>query len=179
MRKSGDEVILPHSSLDRLKIASLPAQPKQEPETTMEVKLAQSHADLVRVAPILCELRTQFQPPELIAQIERQQRAGYQLAYVEQKGEVIAAAGFVITEKLAWQRHLYVDDLITSQDHRSSGAGHVLMSWLRDYAIAKGCQQLHLDSGVQRFAAHKFYLREGFIINSHHFSITSLDDHTT
>jgi len=34
--------------------------------------------------------------------------------------------------------------------------------------------QLHLDSGVQRYMAHKFYLREGFIIASHHFSISPL-----
>ncbi len=33
--------------------------------------------------------------------------------------------------------------------------------------------KLQLDSGVQRFGAHRFYLREGFHISSH-FAITDL-----
>ena len=79
-------------------------------------------------------------------------------------------AGFVVGEKLAWGKHIYIDDLVTSADHRSTGVGKVLMEWFRTYAKDNGCTQIHLDSGVQRFAAHRFYLREGFDIASHHFS---------
>ncbi len=38
-----------------------------------------------------------------------------------------------------------------------------MISWLKSHARQLGCNQLHLDSGVQRFSAHRFYLREGFI----------------
>jgi len=31
--------------------------------------------------------------------------------------------------------------------------------------------QLHLDSGVQRFSAHRFYLSKRMEISSHHFSL--------
>lgn len=140
----------------------------------MKVALASSAQDLKRIAPVLLELRDHYDTDGLLEQIRKQQKDGYQVAYVEADGAVLGVAGFVITSKLAWHKHLYVDDLVTAAAQRSRGAGRCLMDWLRQYAIDNGCRQLHLDSGVQRFAAHKFYLREGFEINSHHFAISEL-----
>lgn len=141
----------------------------------MEVKLLSSEAELECIAPVMRELRPQYDHEQLCAQIRKQQALGYQLAYVEENDKVLCVAGFVIGEKLAWQKHLYVDDLVSSEQQRSRGAGKLLMDWLKQYAREQGCQQLHLDSGVTRFAAHRFYLREGFAINSHHFAISELD----
>ena len=123
----------------------------------------------------MLQLRPQYETLEkLVQQIKLQQQQGYQLAYVEDNDEVLCVAGFVMGFKLAWQKHLYVDDLVTSATHRSTGAGKCIIEWLREYATQHACQQLHLDSSVQRFAAHKFYLREGFTIKSHHFVIDEL-----
>lgn len=141
----------------------------------MNVRLLAVNEDLGPVCEVLLELRPQYELAALEAQIRRQQTAGYQLAFVEREGRVIAVAGFVLGEKLAWRKHLYVDDLVTRSSERSSGAGHALLAWLQDYARQQGCQQLHLDSGVQRFAAHRFYLREGFAISSHHFALDDLE----
>ena len=140
----------------------------------MQVHIAGDEQELKRIAPVMLELRDHFDTDGLIARIRRQQREGYIVAYVEEGGEVLAVAGFVITSKLAWDKHLYVDDLVTAAARRSRGAGRRLMDWIKQYAIDKGCKQLHLDSGVHRFRAHRFYLREGFDINSHHFAISEL-----
>lgn len=140
----------------------------------MNVRLAESEADLERVADLLLELRTAFDKGSLIAQIKEQQGQGYRIAYAETDGEVICVAGFVVGTKLAWGRHVYVDDLVTAERHRSTGAGAKMIVWLKSYAREIGCRELHLDSGVQRFDAHRFYLREGFKIASHHFSMTEL-----
>ncbi len=142
--------------------------------TRMQVHIAEGEQELKRIAPIMLELRDHYDSESLIARIRRQQRAGYQVAYVEEDGEVLAVAGFVIASKLAWGKHLYVDDLVTAAARRSRGAGRCLMNWLKRRALDNGCEQLHLDSGVQRFRAHRFYLREGFDINSHHFAVTEL-----
>ncbi len=142
----------------------------------MEVKLATSDEQIEAVCPVMLELRPQYDEQSLKQRIKLQQQQGYQLAYVEDNGNVLSAAGFVIGEKLAWGRHIYVDDLVTAAAHRSTGAGKLLMDWLKDFGRQQGCGQLHLDSGVQRFRAHRFYLREGFNINSHHFAITELDE---
>jgi GNAT superfamily N-acetyltransferase len=140
----------------------------------MKVHIAESDAELEKISVVLLQLRTAFDGEGLLAQVKQQRQHGYQLAYVESAGEVLCVAGFVVGTKLAWGKHLYVDDLVTAGNRRSEGAGAKMIAWLNSHARQLGCEQLHLDSGVQRFAAHKFYLREGFRIDSHHFSIIDL-----
>lgn len=95
--------------------------------------------------------------------------SGYRLAFVQDTDGVVAVAGFRVVENLAWGRFLYVDDLVTLPTHRSKGYGAKLLSWLMDLAATEGCQQLHLDSGIQRKDAHRFYEREGMTMASFHF----------
>jgi len=142
--------------------------------SSMNIHIAESDAQLEMVIGVLLQLRTAFTKELLLAQIKEQQRHGYQIAYVESDEEVLCVAGFVVGTKLAWGKHIYVDDLVTAERRRSSGAGAKMIEWLKSHACDLNCGQLHLDSGVQRFAAHRFYLREGFNIASHHFSITDL-----
>ncbi|MEW6684210.1 MAG: GNAT family N-acetyltransferase [Nitrospirota bacterium] len=59
--------------------------------------------------------------------------------------------------------------ICTSSSQRSRGYGAALLSWLVDLAATAGCQQVHLDSGVQRTEAHRFYEREGMERASVHF----------
>ena len=141
---------------------------------SMTIKIVESDADLRKISGVLLQLRPAFDNDGLIAQIKDQMRQGYQVAYVESAEGVLCVAGFVVGTKLAWGKHIYVDDLVTAENQRSKGAGAAMIAWLKSRARELGCKQLHLDSGVQRFAAHRFYLREGFNIASHHFSITDL-----
>jgi GNAT superfamily N-acetyltransferase len=142
----------------------------------MNVTLAESDAEIEKICDVLLQLRPAFSREALIKQVKEQRERGFQLAYIESAGEVLCVSGFVLGMKLAWGKHMYVDDLVTAERHRSTGAGATMIAWLKEYARRSGCSQLHLDSGVQRFAAHKFYLREGFNIGSHHFSITDLGE---
>lgn len=140
----------------------------------MEVKLANSETDFQSIAVVMQQLRTQFPVGYIKKQMIEQMQNGYQIAYIEKEGEVLCIAGFVFGQKLAWGKHIYVDDLVTNENIRSESAGSAMVKWLKTYAKQNGCQQLHLDAGVQRYMTHKFYLREGFIIASHHFSISPL-----
>ncbi|HET9032070.1 MAG TPA: GNAT family N-acetyltransferase [Dokdonella sp.] len=139
------------------------------------VRLAESDADLERMSTVLLELRGHLEKSELISRIRLQQESGYEVAFAESDGEVVGVAGFVIGHKLAWGKHMYIDDLVTSEKRRSEGVGSQLLAWLKAYATTHDCAQVHLDSGVQRFAAHRFYLRHGFDIASHYFSMLELD----
>jgi len=144
----------------------------------MQAKIAASKAELKRTLAVLLQLRPQYSKETLLKQILSQQAVGYKIAYVEDGqpgGKILCVAGFVMGEKLAWGKHIYVDDLVTDETNRSSGAGKFLIEWLKQFGRDNGCQQLHLDSGVTRFAAHRFYLREGFDITSHHFAVVELD----
>lgn len=134
----------------------------------------EEHQDVTLVLEVLLQLRPQYDRAALLAQITRQMAQGYQVVYVKSGDQVMGVAGFVVSDKLAWGKAIYIDDLVTAEQHRSKGVGECLIDWLKAYAKEQGCKQLHLDSGVQRFAAHKFYLREGFHIASHHFSMTEI-----
>lgn len=137
----------------------------------MQVHFARQISEWERCYPVMAQLRPQYTLETFCEQVAHQVEEGYHLAYVESEGQVIAVAGFVIGTKLAWGKHLYVDDLVTDSEQRSTGAGKCLLDALIEYAKEQGCQELHLDSGVQRFEAHRFYLREGMHITSHHFQI--------
>ncbi len=119
---------------------------------------------------LLLQLRPQYSFEAMYANVEAQSKQGYQLVAAYQGEALVGVAGFRLGENLAWGKHLYIDDLVTDAQMRSKGAGAALIQWLKQYATETGCKQLHLDSGVQRFAAHKFYLNQGFRIASHHFS---------
>jgi GNAT superfamily N-acetyltransferase len=135
------------------------------------VLLAESDAQLAACAPVLEQLRPDLAGADFVARARRLAAGGYRLACVVEDGAVVAVAGFHVRENLAWGRHLYVDDLVADARRRSRGAGAALIAWLAAHAQEAGCASLQLDSGVQRFAAHRFYLREGFEIRSHHFAL--------
>lgn len=140
----------------------------------MTVRLLETDGELDKVAGVLLEMRTAFTKDRLIAQIKEQQQRGYELVYVESEGKVLCVAGFIVATKLAWGRHIYIDDFVTAEAYRRSGAGAFLMDWFKGHARERGCEQIHLDSRVTNFIAHRFYLRHGFDIASHHFSIRDL-----
>lgn len=137
----------------------------------MIVRIAKTDGDVERISGVMLQLRPAFTKETLIARIREQQQEGYQVAFVEEAGEVLCVAGYVVGTKLAWGKHIYVDDLVTDERRRSTGAGKVMIAWLKAHARELGCQTLQLDSGVQRFRAHGFYLREGFHISAHHFAM--------
>ncbi len=116
------------------------------------------------------ELRPQLTETAFVPRIRQLMAVGYQLAALVDHDEIAAVAGFRIGENLAWGRFLYVDDLVTRAERRSSGYGAALLNWLKDFAAKAHCHQLHLDSGAWRKDAHRFYEREGMQLSSFHFT---------
>lgn len=133
--------------------------------------LAEEEYEIRNCYPVMAELRPHVAAEEFLLRVKRQaESAGYKLACLVD-GEVKAAAGFRISECLGWGRFLYVYDLVVKSCERSRGYGGALFDWLVEYARTEGCQELHLDSRVQRFAAHRFYLNKRMFIECHHFAL--------
>lgn len=136
-----------------------------------DIALAQSDVEIAACFDVMVQLRPHLRREEFVPRIQAQQAQGYQFAYRRMGSKVVAAAGFRLLENLAWGRFLYIDDLVTDAAHRSQGHGDAMMNWLMAHARAAGCAELHLDSGVQRFGAHRFYLARRMDITSHHFAM--------
>jgi GNAT superfamily N-acetyltransferase len=131
-----------------------------------------SDTDLKATYPVMKQLRTHLSEQEYVERAKRQQsKGGYIVAALEDEGQVRCVAGYRISECLSWGRFLYVDDLVSDQNARSKNYGKQMMDWLLAEARQNGCQELHLDSGVQRHAAHRFYLRERMDITCFHFAL--------
>jgi len=137
------------------------------------IQLAETDQDLVRCFPVMVQLRPHLSVEGFVAQVKRQQVTDrFRIAYVKDDEAVRAVAGFRVGECLAWGRFMYVDDLVTDSAGRSRGYGGRLLDWLVARARDSNCDQFHLDSGVQRFDAHRFYLMKRMAIAAHHFAMT-------
>jgi GNAT superfamily N-acetyltransferase len=136
------------------------------------IAVATTQEEIRRCFPVMHELRTHLvDEKEFVKRVQRQQKQGYQLAFLESKGEIRAAAGYRFLESLFSGKNLYVDDLVTRDADRSRGYGGQLLDWLIEQARANNCETLELDSGVQRFDAHRFYFSKRMSISSYHFRI--------
>ena len=135
----------------------------------VNIHLAKSISEIQACYPVMRELRPHIPQESFVERVREQQTQGYKLAYLEKDGEPVAVTGFRIGYNLAWGRFLYVDDLVSLASHRSRGYGARLLGWLNEYAVREGCGQLHLDSGMQRKDAHRFYERESMEVSGLHF----------
>lgn len=135
----------------------------------MEVRIAATDDEIAACFSVMAQLRPRLQPEGFVERVRQQEAEGYRLAFIAPGGEVRAVAGFRVQHNLAWGRFLYIDDPVTDGGERSKGLGKALLTWCLGRAEAEGCNALHLDSGVQRHEAHRFYFREGMRIMGYHF----------
>lgn len=124
---------------------------------------------------VMAELRPHVKRDVFLPRVRAMEPDGFRLAFIRSEGRVVAVAGYRVSTNLFYGKHLYVDDLVTSDAERSKGHGRELLAWLRALAVESGCAAFHLDSGLQRKRAHAFYLREGMSLSGHHFDVRFRD----
>ncbi len=132
-----------------------------------------SNEDIAATYQVMRTLRQDFTDIQsyLIFVKRLMETYGYHLVAFKVNGEVEAVAGYRFGESLAWKKYLYIDDIVTNPHARSRGYGKKLLKWLIEEAKKNDCKAIHLDSGVQRHEAHRFYLRERMDIVFYHFRL--------
>ena len=132
----------------------------------------QTDAEILACLPVMRELRPHLRDGDaFVAQVRRQADQGYRLLALRDDGEVLACAGYRLTDSLLRGRFLYVDDLVTRKDQRSRGHGERLLHALVAEARVAGCSALVLDSGLDNPQAHRFYLRHRLAIRAFRFAL--------
>jgi ribosomal protein S18 acetylase RimI-like enzyme len=131
---------------------------------------ADSDEQIMRCYAAMSALRPHVAESQFLALVREMQADNYRLAFIEQDNEVVAVAGYRISTNFHLGKNLYIDDLSTVERARSTGHGRALLEWLEELAAEAGCDWVHLDSGVHRKQAHKFYFRQGYAIDSYHFT---------
>ena len=137
------------------------------------IKRMNTDAEIRATYPVMKQLRSHLSEDEYLVAVRRQYETdNYHLAAVlDDDGVAKCVAGYRLSHCLCWGKYLYVDDLVTDENARSGHYGQRMMDWLVDEAKQNGCKRIHLDSGVQRHSAHRFYLRERMDIIAYHFAM--------
>ena len=138
----------------------------------MKIKLCTTESDIAKRWQVLFELRPHLPAAEFVAMVTEMISEGYQLAFIEEDGNAVAAIGYRYLQYLYNGKHIYIDDLSTLPAARGKGYASKLLDFVEAEASAKGYKAVTLDSGHHRFDAHRLYLNKGFKIVAHHFSKT-------
>jgi GNAT superfamily N-acetyltransferase len=136
----------------------------------MEIKIARSDEDILKCWNVLFELRPHLDKNSFLPTIKEMFTEGYELAFIEENNEAVAAIGFRYMQYLYNGKHFYIDDLVTLPSYRGKSYAGKLLDHVIEKAKEKGFKAVTLDSGYQRSNAHRLYLNKGFTLNAHHFS---------
>ena len=138
----------------------------------MKIKRLESYDDIAQSFNVFVELRPHLTSEQsFINQIIEQQKEGYQIIAIEKESEFVSCIGFRFLITLACGKVLYIDDFITKEKARGKGYGKILLEHVIKIAKEQLCQAIHLDTGYNRHAAHKVYLKQGFEFYCHHLAL--------
>lgn len=135
------------------------------------IELVPDASEWEQSLPVLQELRPHLTVERLNTALQEGGAQGLQFIAVFDNEQCIGVAGYRVINNTSAGRKLYIDDLVVTETMRSRGAGKFLFTELVARAKQLQCVALDLDSGVQRFDAHRFYMRSGMHISSHHFTL--------
>lgn len=125
--------------------------------------------------PLLCQLRPGLTSRSFDALISEGYAQGlrYFVAYGID-GTLQAAAGYRVIAT-SRGRILFLDDLVTRPDARSTRVGAVLLDAVETIGQESGATAIELDSGVANAAAHRFYFAHGMSVTAFHFAASLTD----
>ena len=134
------------------------------------IKIAKTDIDFLKCWAVIKELRPHLETENFVSMLREMTSEGYQLAFIEEHEQAVAAVGFRYLQFLFLGKHIYIDDLSTMPEARGKGYGGQLLDFVENIAREKGYSAVTLDSGHQRFTAHRLYINKGYTISSHHFT---------
>jgi GNAT superfamily N-acetyltransferase len=138
----------------------------------MNIQELVTGTDIESCFDVYKELRPHLKDKQtFVCQVQDQTAEGFKISGIFEGNEIVACIGFRTMTTTAWGKILYVDDLITKEKSRGQGYGSALLKYAVSLAKDLSCDQVHLDTGFTRHAAHRVYLQHGFQLSSHHMSI--------
>lgn len=132
----------------------------------MERKLfiAKTKSDLEKCYPIIKELRPHLSLEEYYSIYEQAQRAdGYSLVAIQEGDQVLAVMGYRILSDFVQGKHIYIDDLVSTEKARSMGLGSELLKYAETVAVNLGCRVLRLCTGIENEGGVRFYEKNNWI----------------
>ncbi|MFA6237981.1 MAG: GNAT family N-acetyltransferase [Bacteriovorax sp.] len=119
---------------------------------------AENAGDLERFFPVMKELRTNLSFDNFLNTYEKAHlHDGYEILGVEAENKIIAVMGYRILYDFVHGKHIYIDDLVTTEKFRSRGIGALFLKHAEKIAKDHNCSGLRLCTGVENESGKKFY----------------------
>ena len=107
--------------------------------------------------PVLVQLRTDLTEVLYLDLLQEMQKDGYKLYALYNNEKIVSLVGLSWRINFYNKRHIFIYDLVTDAEYRSSGYGEELLSYIHSWAKEQGADYVALESGLQRIHAHRFY----------------------
>ena len=125
-------------------------------------------------APFIQKLLQQLEHPltenEVLEKIQQYKAPYYHLLVCESENKIVAFAS------LHWYDVFYdigsigrITAFCVDQEFRSKGIGRLLLAATEEFFKTQHCIRMEVSSNERRTGAHRFYLENGFILNSKRF----------
>jgi GNAT superfamily N-acetyltransferase len=137
----------------------------------MQIKIAQTKEDYLKCFDVMQALRPHLTVESFLELISKMKDENYILLFIEENNKAISACGYRYLTTLFDGRYIYIDDLSTLPEARGKGHAGALFDFVVEKAKSENLKAVHLDSGHQRYDAHRLYLNKGMKIVYHHFRL--------
>ncbi|MGM0392542.1 MAG: GNAT family N-acetyltransferase [Bacteroidota bacterium] len=126
--------------------------------------------DLHLVIPFVMELGD-FQTDEVLlkARFREMFDQNYECFGVYLGEELIGVFGLWFMTRHYAGKSCEPDHVFIKSKYQNRGFGKQIFEFIFDYSRKKGCETSELNSYVQNFKSHKFYMNHGYVIKGYHF----------
>ena len=93
----------------------------------------------------------------------------YECAGIYDGDKLIGISGLWFCTRHYAGKTVELDHIFIEESYRNKGLGKKFMKCIYDYVTQKGCQTAELNTYVQNYPSHKFYMNEDFEILGYHF----------
>ncbi len=127
---------------------------------TQRLFVAKTKDEIERCHPVMRELRLNLSIEDYWTIYNQAHAAdGYEIVAIEDNYKILAVMGYRILHDYVHGKHVYIDDLVTTQEHRSEGLGAQLLDYAENIAREQGCKGLRLCTGIENQRGKQFYER--------------------
>jgi diamine N-acetyltransferase len=126
--------------------------------------------DFRKVLPYLKKLYKEPPPEELLkTRLLEMFDQNYECFGIYKGEELIGVFGLWFMTRHYAGRSCEVDHIFIEERLQNKGIGRALFKFIHKYAGFKNCETIELNSYVENFRSHKFYMNLGYVIRGYHF----------
>jgi GNAT superfamily N-acetyltransferase len=138
----------------------------------MDVRELTATDEVSEARELLMQLYEDLSERRFERELPAMREQGYRLFGLYVDDTLCSVAGVTVTTNFANGKHVYLNDLVTDETHRSRGYGAELLRFVERWGEERDCATVKLITGSDREEAHEFYdakmdyRRTGYVFKS-------------